>query len=185
MHLLQCAARANDRGRGRFRSPSEENVPVPLSAATASTYRQRARELVVQAESCKTCRPDMVGMFAMFLLTCDDTSFRDPARRWRWRTHSSRKYQNVTTRGQFWLWPIIAPATGKRPTKHFKSQSDFRPTASRPTSTRLLGSMIHWQSAATTKPVNGSPRFAPRRQQEGSRHIGRRSCHTHQQSGDD
>jgi tetratricopeptide (TPR) repeat protein len=125
--LLRCAELSDDR------------------ETTAAAYREHAHELVAQAESCKTCRPDMVGMFAMFLLTCEDVSFRDFTRA---LALAESLVKEVPERSDAWWILALAhyrnsdwSAADNALQKSIELLADGQPTEIH----WLLGSMIHWQ----------------------------------------
>ena len=72
--LLHCGKLAEKNDSRPLNGVAEEG----MSNATPVDYRQRAHELVAKAHDASQRTPDSVNGFAWFLLTCDDTSFRDP-----------------------------------------------------------------------------------------------------------
>jgi uncharacterized protein HemY len=150
MLLLQCTEHAND----------QEN--------TASSYRHRAHELVAQAESCKTCRPDMVAMFATFLLTCDDASFRDPARALELATGL---VQDVPERADAWsLLALAHYRTGNWPAadEALKTAIERSTDDGATDFHHLLGSMVHWQSGRRDEARKSFAEFQRNNHLEGS-----------------
>jgi tetratricopeptide (TPR) repeat protein len=112
----------------------------------AAAYRQRAHELVAQSANCKTSRPDMAGSFAWFLLTSEDTSFRDADRALKM---AEAVVNDVPERSDAWLTLALAHyrlSNWSAADDALQDSIDLSPDG-RPTSNHwLLGSMIHWQS---------------------------------------
>jgi uncharacterized protein HemY len=87
----------------------------------------------------------MVGMFAMFLLTCEDVSFRDPTRA---LALAESLVKEVPERSD--AWTILALANYR--TDHWQAADNALQKSielladGQPTDIHwLLGSMIHWQ----------------------------------------
>jgi tetratricopeptide (TPR) repeat protein len=135
---------------------------------TAAAYRERAKVLVAQAASCKTCRPDMVGMFAMFLLTCEDVTFREPTRA---LALAESLVKEVPQRSD--AWTILALANYR--TDHWQTADNALQksiellTDGQPTETHwLLGSMIHWQLGRHAEAQKCFAEFQKNKHLEGS-----------------
>jgi tetratricopeptide (TPR) repeat protein len=127
-HLLGCAKLAHDQN----------------DAALA--YHKRAHQLIEQSVTCTTRRPDMVSAFALFLLMCEDTSFRDPARA---LELAQGLVQDVPERADAWSILALAhyragdwPAADEALQKSTQLSPDGQPADLH----WLLGAMIHWQS---------------------------------------
>jgi uncharacterized protein HemY len=87
----------------------------------------------------------MVSMFALFLLTCDDASFRDPTRALKLATGL---VQEVPERGDAWsLLALAHYRTGNWPAADDALKNAIERSTDKETTDfhHLLGSMIHWQ----------------------------------------
>jgi tetratricopeptide (TPR) repeat protein len=70
-----------------------------------ASYRQRAHELVAKAHDARLRTPETAQHFAWFLLTCVETSFRDPARA---LELAKAVVKDAPERGSVWLTLALA-----------------------------------------------------------------------------